>query len=237
MNLILLEPEELASDGTVRLAGRRREHLSEVLRAVPGKRVLAGVRGGARGRAELLALDGDTATLRFEPEGAAPPPLDCKLFLALPRPQTLRKVLGFAIQLGVKEIWFFHAFKVEKSYWQSSCLEPEWLAREIDLNLEQSADPVPPKIEFRKRFRTFFEDEFPDLTAGTRILAAHPGGEPCPALVAEPISLVLGPEGGFNDFEIEVLRAAGAGVVGLGTRILRTETALPTLLGRLKNLP
>jgi 16S rRNA (uracil1498-N3)-methyltransferase len=39
------------------------------------------------------------------------------------------------------------------------------------------------------------------------------------------IRIVIGPEGGFEEFEIEELKNAGAHIVTLGPRILRTETA------------
>ena len=39
------------------------------------------------------------------------------------------------------------------------------------------------------------------------------------------VHLIIGPEGGFDDDEIQSLVDLGAGVVTLGSRILRTETA------------
>lgn len=39
------------------------------------------------------------------------------------------------------------------------------------------------------------------------------------------IAIVIGPEGGFEIEEIEMLKTAGASIVSLGNRILRTETA------------
>jgi len=39
------------------------------------------------------------------------------------------------------------------------------------------------------------------------------------------VSLLVGPEGGFSEQEVEAARAAGAVTVGLGPRILRAETA------------
>ena len=42
---------------------------------------------------------------------------------------------------------------------------------------------------------------------------------------ARKINLVIGPEGGFEKWEIEMLKAKGAHIVSLGPRILRTETA------------
>jgi 16S rRNA (uracil1498-N3)-methyltransferase len=41
----------------------------------------------------------------------------------------------------------------------------------------------------------------------------------------DTLSLFIGPEGGFEDFEVEVARQAGVEVVSLGRRILRSETA------------
>jgi len=39
------------------------------------------------------------------------------------------------------------------------------------------------------------------------------------------INIIVGPEGGFENYEIEQLVDVGARIVTLGPRILRTETA------------
>ena len=39
------------------------------------------------------------------------------------------------------------------------------------------------------------------------------------------IGIVVGPEGGFEEAEIEKLKTEGAYIITLGKRILRTETA------------
>ena len=41
----------------------------------------------------------------------------------------------------------------------------------------------------------------------------------------EEISILIGPEGGFDESEIEFLKTLGCNIVTLGTRILRAETA------------
>lgn len=47
------------------------------------------------------------------------------------------------------------------------------------------------------------------------------------------IAIIIGPEGGFEAEEVEALQKAGAKVVTLGARILRTETAAMCLLSNL----
>ena len=41
----------------------------------------------------------------------------------------------------------------------------------------------------------------------------------------EKIHIIIGPEGGFEEYEIELLRNIGGEIITLGPRILRTETA------------
>jgi 16S rRNA (uracil1498-N3)-methyltransferase len=62
----------------------------------------------------------------------------------------------------------------------------------------------------------FYENESATLKAR---MASNP---PAPA---KKILLILGPEGGFSDQEIEKARTAGCVIAGLGARILRAETA------------
>jgi RsmE family RNA methyltransferase len=52
--------------------------------------------------------------------------------------------------------------------------------------------------------------------------------------VSGPVTLAIGPEGGFIDQEIGSLTGAGFRPVHLGSRILRVETAVAALAGRLK---
>ena len=46
----------------------------------------------------------------------------------------------------------------------------------------------------------------------------------------ETISVIIGPEGGFSDSEAERAKESGLSLVGLGKRILRTETVSSAVL-------
>ncbi len=50
------------------------------------------------------------------------------------------------------------------------------------------------------------------------------------------LTLIVGPEGGFHEGEVAQAQAAGAQLVSLGPRILRTETAGPALLAIVQTL-
>ena len=66
------------------------------------------------------------------------------------------------------------------------------------------------------------------------MLIGHPTAKtPMPRNTSGPITLVIGPEGGFTDFEIDSLCSNGGEIVSMGPRILRVEQAIPAALGRL----
>ncbi|GAC1374636.1 MAG: hypothetical protein NVSMB40_11840 [Aquirhabdus sp.] len=104
----------------------------------------------------------------------------------------------------------------------------------VVLGLEQAGDTVAPVIEVRPRFRPFVEDELPALVLGKTAIVAHPYATAvAPIGLTTPCVLVVGAEGGFIPFEIDLLEKSGCQSVSLGQRILRTETAVPLLIGRL----
>ena len=136
--------------------------------------------------------------------------------------------------MGVKKIFIIESWRVEKSYWASPVVVEDTLREHMLFGLEQACDTVLPAIEIRKRFRPFVEDEVPELIKGTRPLVAHPLAEKaCPYHIVGPVTLAIGPEGGFIPFEIEFLQKQGFEAVSIGKRILRVEHALPAIIGRL----
>lgn len=97
-------------------------------------------------------------------------------------------------------------------------------------------DTVPPSITFAKRFKPFVEDDLPSLIKHKKAVVAHPYGQ---ALfgrwVAEqglPQVVIIGAEGGFIPYEIDLMASIGVQAVSLGTRILRTESAVNAIVGR-----
>jgi 16S rRNA (uracil1498-N3)-methyltransferase len=238
MNTLLLTPEELAQqrDGRVRLADgdRRVAHVRTVHRAAAGATLRVGVLGGRLGTARVAALDDDGLALDLTLDREPPPPVPLVLVLALPRPKVVRRVLQAVTTLGVKRLVLIAAWRVEKSYWESPLLADAAMHAELVLGLEQAGDTLLPEVTVRKRFKPFVEDELPALAAGSRRFVAHPRvASACPRAVREPVTLAIGPEGGFTDYEVGALAAQGFEAVSLGERVLRVEQAIAALVGRL----
>ncbi len=234
MNLILLFADDFIDDAHVRLTGRRLAHVTNVHRAVVGDELVVGVEGGRIGRGEVTRLGAEALEMRVALDRDPPTPLPLTLVLALPRPKVLNRVIAGATSLGVKRIYLVNAWRVEKSYWKSPRLAEENLVTQRILGLEQARDTILPSIETRRFFRPFVEDELPAIARNSFALVAHPGGTvECPRGVSGPVTLAIGPEGGFIAEEIASLQRAGFTPVSLGERILRVETAVAAVIGRL----
>jgi RsmE family RNA methyltransferase len=234
VNLILLFDDDFVAPTRVRLSGRRLQHVSSVHRAAVGDELVVGVANGRIGAGTVARIDGEALEMEVALDRDPPPPLPLTLVLALPRPKVLNRVIASATSLGIKRIVLINAWRVEKSYWKSPRLADENLRHQSILGLEQARDTVLPSIEPRRFFRAFVEDELPSLAHGTRALVAHPHAHvACPRDVRDPVTLVVGPEGGFIDAEIASLASAGCTPVSIGERILRVETVVAFLAARL----
>ncbi len=234
MNLILLFDSDFLDEARVRLTGRRLDHVTHVHRAAVGDVLVVGRLGGRIGTGEVTRLDDEALEMSVTLARDPPAPLPVTLVLALPRPKVLNRVLAGATSLGVKRIVLVNAWRVEKSYWKSPKLSDENLVLQRVLGLEQARDTILPSLELRRLFRPFVEDELPALADGSLALVAHPtGARECPRDVRAPVTLAIGPEGGFIAPEIASLERAGFEAVTLGERILRVETAVAALLARL----
>lgn len=234
MNLILLFQEDFKDMERVSLRGRRLEHVLNVHRASVGDLLCVGLLNGKIGTGIVTHLDNESLEMDVLLDRDPPPPLDVTLILALPRPIVLKRVLLSASSLGVKLIILLHSLRVEKSYWNSPALDEEKIKEQLVLGLEQSRDTILPEVLQRPKFKPFVEDELPGMIKGTLPLVAHPGAsEPCPRLTDLPVTLAIGPEGGFIPYEVKLLETLGFKSVSLGERILRVETAVPVLLSRL----
>lgn len=235
MNLLLLAQEDFLPDGTVRLRGRRADRAREALSLAAGGQIRVGRSDGPVGVA--WAIDGPAGELRLQVAVGEEPPSrpGVDLVLAMPRPKALKRILSSSASIGVDRLFLVNASRVEKSYFESKVLEPDFSRKLLIDGLEQAQDTKLPKVFIRERFRPFVEDELEQLIApeSYRVLA-HPSA---PAYQLEATAdarravLAIGPERGWVPFEIDLLTSRGFHPASFGARALRVEVFVPFMLG------
>lgn len=238
MNLILLERAEPDRSGLVTLVDGRARHLVNVLRVAPGQRVRVGVVDGPLGTATIASVDGAAVTLRctFAAEVPERPPVS--LLLALPRPKVMRRLWAQLASLGVAQIILTNAERVEREYFDTHILMPAVYRPLLIEGLQQAQDTRLPLVSIHRRFRVLVEDDLDALAGDALRLVADPGSDTSLLAAGEgaaagPILLAVGPEGGWNRFELGLFEAHGFGAVSMGSRTLRTDTACVALLSLL----
>lgn len=233
MNIVLLDPRQTQSEIWTITSKRQLEHLSTHLDLQVGDRLKVGIKNAGRYLTEVLEITDTVVRIRPIHSEAVPEKLPVTLIVALPRPKVLRRLMMDAVTMGVAKIILLHSYRVDKSYWQTPFLQQ--LEHYVELGLEQAGDTIAPQIELYKRFKPFVEDVLPTLIRHEcPAYVGHPyASEKMPFGIQHSCTVVIGPEGGFIPYEIDLLMKNGCQAVSLGNRILRTETAVPYILGRL----
>ena len=235
MNIVLLEAEQITTtDNIWQIENQRQlQHLQQHIQLNCGDTLKVGVRNGQRYLTEVISVSEQQIRIRPIQVEAIPAKLPVHLILALPRPKVLRRIIMDAVTLGVERISLIHSYRVDKSYWQSPFLQQ--LDDYVTLGLEQAGDTIAPEIQLYKRFKPFVEDVLPTFISDQKpAYVAHPYAEQqMPYAIQHSCHLIVGPEGGFIPYEVDLLIKNGCQAMSLGNRILRTETAVSHILGRL----
>ena len=140
MNRILFEPQEVGEAGRVVVSDQRAAHVRKVWKSRPGHVVRAGIVDGATGRAEVMSIEGSAVELQFEASGENLPEPRLDLLLALPRPKILNRLWPQIAAMGVGRILLTKAKKVERSYFESHVLEPDFYRERLVDGLQQAGD-------------------------------------------------------------------------------------------------
>ena len=236
MNLLLIDPGELRTDGTCTIFDRRAHHLRTVIGVEVGSTVRAGLLGGAVGTGEVIADDGSAYTFRLSLTEPPPKPLDVELLLAVPRPKVITRTIEIIASFAVKRIDLTNAWRVDKSYLRSPRLDPGALALAARFGAEQGATTHLPAITLHDRLMAVLDERFPAGSPPTQMrLIAHPSAPAIESVVTAraPTVLAIGPEGGWIERELETFVERGFKPVSLGTPILRVEAAVASALGQL----
>jgi RsmE family RNA methyltransferase len=237
VNLLLLEADQVRGS-RASLSDRQARHAREVLRVVPGQDLRVGLLDGPRGIGRVLQT-GNSVELEcaFEPQ---PPPIpDIDLLLALPRPKVMQRLWAQLAALGVGHLILTNAARVERNYFDTHVLDAAVYRPLLVEGLQQAQDTRLPRVSIHRRFRPLVEDDLDALSSSDLRLVAHPSPHATPIAGAwtpdaARTLLAVGPEGGWDDFELRLLTDRGFSLVSLGSRTLRADTACVALMAALR---
>ena len=222
------------------LSEEEARHLRDVLRLRAGEeaRVFDGegreflcVLVGAGGRKEAARLE-----VRGEVEPPSPEsPLELTLAVALLKGEKFDLVVQKATELGAARVVPVETKRADvrlRDERDASKRVERWRRLALEA-AKQSGRARVPKVEAPVSFNNFV-----GRAEGPRVLFAEGGGAPLDSLTIEPgpVNALVGPEGGWEQEEMERARAHGWQVVTLGGRTLRAETAAIAVCALLQHL-
>jgi len=235
VNRILLAPGELREDGLAVLQDRRAAHIRRVLGSQPGDTLRVGLLDGPRGTATVVATGDDGVQLRCCLDQPPLPSTGITLLLALPRPKVMHRLWAPLASLGVERIVLVNAEKVERNYFDTHWLDPAAYEPLLIEGIEQSGDTRLPIVRVCRRFKPFIEDESDAFFGAATRLLFHPHEAVPLSAAAVPsdraVVIAIGPEGGWSDYEVDLLRGHGFACASFGARTLRTDTAVQAIVG------
>lgn len=219
----------------VELAADDARKLRVVLRAATGEGVeildSAGRLFGA-----TLRFDGERTSAVLDRELATPPPPSLRVTLAqgVPKGQKMDFVVEKATELGIAAIVPFWSARTVGGAREGRIERWRRLAKSAAQQCGRSDVPaVEEPVDFADLVARI--PDFEVALAPWELAPRIPLRERIPPLVerARSALIVIGPEGGLSAAEALALESAGAHLISLGSRILRTETAGLVALGAL----
>ena len=229
--------ESARSGNRFRISGKDYNHICNVLRMQMGDTFLVSCNSvSCLCRLECIEDDTAVAEIIEEDYHNTELPVQFYLFQGLPKGDKLELIIQKTVELGVAGIIPVEMSrcvmkldekkkKSRRERWQSIA---ESAAKQSKRNvIPEVSDVVTYKQAMAKAaemdlFLVPYENERGMAATREALSRIKPGMS---------VGILVGPEGGFEDKEIEQARDVGAAVISLGKRILRAETAAVTAVG------
>lgn len=232
MYQFFVEPEQIQGKD-IFITGSDVNHIKNVLRMKVGEEIaVSNGLDGKEYRCGIVSMDDNTVRceLRFIKEDGLELPVRVHLFQGLPKADKMELIIQKMVELGVYEIIPVATKRcVVKLDDKKAASKIQRWQQISEAAAKQSKRRIVPEVT---RVMTFGEAlgyaakmdlklipyELAEGMAKTRELieGIKPG---------QDIAVFIGPEGGFEEAEVEKAKAAGVEPITLGKRILRTETA------------
>ncbi len=226
-------PQDAISDGKIYIRGEDVTHITRVLRMREGDTFTVCDGASTEYSCKLSEADKKTVTAEIleKRECTVEPPCAVTLYQGIPKGAKLDYIVQKCVEIGVTRIVPMTTARVVKEGSPKS----ERLSKIALEAAKQSGRGIVPKVGPSVSFAEAVEE-----AAGAELALIPYECEKERSLKAvlrdkkpRTVSVLIGPEGGFTEEEIQKARQAGLAVVTLGRRILRTETAGPVTCGNI----
>jgi 16S rRNA (uracil1498-N3)-methyltransferase len=228
MSTRLFVSDRLGNGRQIVLDGEPARYLGRVLRLRVGDHLNVFNGDDGEWQADIIALTRETATLRIAAphDSATESPLRVHLVQGVSRGERMDFVVQKATELGVKRITpVFTAHGVVKLDGERADKRREHWQRIAESACEQCGRVRPPLVDSPLPLAAWFG--IPAPGDSTQLVLAPGMAQPLTGIEipGTKLCLLVGPEGGLSDRELEDAAIAGFRQVSLGPRVLRTETA------------
>jgi 16S rRNA (uracil1498-N3)-methyltransferase len=222
---------EYITKNTAKIIGEDVKHIGTVLRAKIGDNITVCDGNGFDYECEITNISKSEIELKIlnKTKCQTEPSVFITLYQGLPKGEKCDYIIQKGIELGVSKILFFNA-KRSVSKPDEKALKSKlqrWQAISLSA-AKQSGRGIIPKIDFLADTKTALSEMNKD---SFKVLFYEGNGTTPFKQILEAtneinsFSFMIGPEGGFDDSEILSAKEKGIPLGGLGSRILRTETA------------
>ena len=228
MNRFFVKKDDIA-DNTAIIIGEDVKHISKVLRMAPGDKVMLCDGEGCQYLAKIEDISKEQVNLSIlsKERCAAEPAHRITLYQGLPKGDKMELIVQKCVELGVTEIVPVAAersiVRIKPGEFGGKRTRYQRVAYEA---AKQCGRGIIPEIADITTFKAA------DMSRHDLIIIAYEDekGNTLKSLLranmqASDIAVVIGPEGGLERAEVDILTQKGGIAVTLGPRILRTETA------------
>ena len=238
MNIIILTGKDKIDNHQYLLTDQRYLHIRDILKLERNDSLEIGILNGELGNAVVENINEERVILTIKEYYPVKKTTNqIEIVCALPRPQTLKKVLNISAAMGVSEISLVKAEKVEKSYFQSPLLKENNYTKFLIDGLSQGKLTTLPKVTINRRFKEFIKNKFPKKES--ICILTNPGSRYYLSKLNDinnNLVIAIGPEAGWNQYEINFMKEAGFKEFKLSEKILRVENALVAVLSQIELL-
>lgn len=218
---------ENISDEKIILDGESARHIAKSLRMRVGDVICVTDGSGEDYGCQIEEITKDEVVLKVCYKQACESEPTCKvtIYQGVPKSTKLENIIQKCVELGVTEIVPTLTKRCVSRPDDKSAGKKNVRYQKIALEAaQQSGRGIVPKIENMKTLKqALAEDE-----SEVKIVFFEGGGKKLTDIIdknTNSVSIFIGPEGGFEEAEVEQIESAGGVRATLGKRILRTQTA------------